>query len=215
MLKLWLETSNAAFQEMHYMRSMIAFAVLALPLAVTMPALAEDVAPGTTTAPAAEQPAAPAAEAPAADAPAPAAEAPAPAPEAPAPAAEAPAPAADPAPAPAAADAPAAQPETPAPEAAAADAPAYVGTWAEDAGQCGKPQDDADAPMSVAKDRFDQHEGHCEFKSINGSGNEWKVTAECTVEGDKQPYEFGMSVADDKLAMVDDAGTHIYSRCAK
>ncbi|MEQ1578367.1 MAG: hypothetical protein ABL894_12015 [Hyphomicrobium sp.] len=121
-------------------------------------------------------------------------------------------PAADPA-MPAASTAPpasdAAAPEAP----AAAPEPAYVGTWADDPAQCGNAQDNEDAPMTVAKDRFDQHEAHCEFKSVSGNGNEWKVTSECSVEGDKQIYEFGMSLADGKLSMLDDAGTHVYARC--
>ena len=101
----------------------------------------------------------------------------------------------------------------PAAEADASGEPAYAGTWAEDEAQCSKTQDVEDAPMVITKDRFDQHEAHCEFKSVSGNANEWKVTSECSVEGDKQTYEFGMSVADKKLAMVDDAGAHIYSRC--
>jgi hypothetical protein len=119
--------------------------------------------------------------------------APAPAADTPAPAADAPAPAADAAP--------------------AAGEPAYIGTWADDPAQCSKPQDSDDAPMVITKDRFDQHEAHCEFTSVNGNANEWKVSSKCSVEGDEQVYEFGMSVADKSLAMVDDAGTHIYSRC--
>lgn len=129
-------------------------------------------------------------------------------------------PAADPA-TPAASTAPAAseaaapqQATEVAPEAAtAASEPAYVGTWADDPAQCGNTQDSEDAPMTIAKDRFDQHEAHCEFKSVSGNGNEWKVTSECSVEGDKQIYEFGMSLADEKLSMLDDAGTHVYARC--
>ncbi len=130
---------------------------------------------------------------PAAEAPAPGAEAPVPTAEAPAPAAESPAPAAEAAP--------------PAGE------PAYIGTWADDPAQCSQPQDSEDAPMVITKERFDQHEAHCEFTSVSGNGNEWKVSSKCSVEGDEQVYEFGMSVADKSLAMVDDAGTHIYSRC--
>ncbi len=96
---------------------------------------------------------------------------------------------------------------------AAGKSTAYEGTWAEDPTQCGKEQDVEDAPMVMGRGRFDQHEAHCTFKSISGNANEWKVTAECSVEGDSQAYEFGMSVADKQLAMVDDAGTHIYARC--
>ncbi len=165
------------------MRSLYAAAVFSLALAISLPAVAEPA-----DAPAAPETAAPEAAAPAGKP----AEA-APAPEA-APAAEAPA-----------AEAPAA--------AAAAGEPAYIGTWADDPAQCSKAQDTEDAPMVISKDRFDQHEAHCEFTSVSGNGNEWKVTSKCSVEGDEQVYEFGMSVADKSLAMVDDAGTHIYAKC--
>lgn len=110
-----------------------------------------------------------------------------------------------------------AQTDTPAPDtaqaAAAASDPAYVGTWAENPGQCANAQDSEDAPMVFTKDRFDQHEAHCTFTRTSNNANEWKVTSECSVEGDSQVYEFGMSVADKQLAMVDDAGTHLYARC--
>lgn len=172
------------------MRSLIAVTFAAVSLAMVPLACAQT-----------DMPAAPSAE-PAADA-APAAEpAPAaaePAPEATAPAEAPAAPAAD------AAAAPAAAP--------AAGDPAYVGTWSEDGAQCGVAQDLENAPMVIAKDRFDQHEAHCTFKSVSGNGNEWKVSATCSVEGDEQPYDFGMSVADNNLAMVDDAGSHVYKRC--
>jgi nucleoid-associated protein YgaU len=169
------------------MRSLFAAAVFSLALTVSVPVMSVQIMAQTADAPAAPEAATPA-EAPAEAAPAPAPEA------APAPAAEAPA-----------AEAPAAT--------AAAGEPAYIGTWADNPDQCSKPQDVQDAPMIISKDRFDQHEAHCEFTSISGNGNEWKVTSKCTVEGDEQPYEFGMSVADKSLAMVDDAGTHVYAKC--
>ena len=96
---------------------------------------------------------------------------------------------------------------------AAAAEPAYVGTWSEDSAQCGVAQEMDNAPMVIAKDRFDQHEAHCEFTSVSGNGNEWKVSSKCSVEGDEQAYDFGMSLADDKLTMLDDAGSHVYTRC--
>ena len=107
-------------------------------------------------------------------------------------------------------------PDTPAPTVArepAAGGAAYAGTWADEPAQCAKAQDVEDAPMVVTKDRFDQHEAHCEFTSVSGNGNEWKVSSKCSVEGDEQAYDFGMSLADDKLTMLDDAGSHVYTRC--
>jgi hypothetical protein len=175
------------------MRSLFAAAVVSLALTFSVPVLAQtaDAPAPETAAPDAAMPAGKSTEtAPAAPAPEATQDA------APAPAAEAPA---------ATADAPAAT--------AAVGEPAYIGTWAEDSAQCSKPQDVQDAPMVISKDRFDQHEAHCEFTSISGNGNEWKVASKCSVEGDEQPYEFGMSVADKNLAMVDDAGSHVYTKC--
>lgn len=97
-------------------------------------------------------------------------------------------------------------------EAASAEA-AYAGTWADDAAQCVNAQDVEDAPMVISKDRFDQHEAHCEFTSVSGHGNEWKVSSKCSVQGDEQAYDFGMSLTGDKLTMIDDAGPHVYTRC--
>lgn len=97
--------------------------------------------------------------------------------------------------------------------AGAARDPAYVGTWAENPGQCAIAQDSEGAPMVFTKDRFDQHETHCTFKRMSNHANEWIVTSECSVEGDSQVYEFGMSVADKQLTMLDDIGTKLYMRC--
>ena len=101
----------------------------------------------------------------------------------------------------------------PAADASASAEPAYVGTWADNPEQCSKPQDDDDAPMIVAKNRFDQHEAHCEFTTVSANQDEWKVSAKCSVEGDEQPDDFGMSVAEKELTMIDDIGTQTYMRC--
>lgn len=115
-----------------------------------------------------------------------------------------------------AASTPATEAEAASAEAAAAAASAeaaYAGTWADDAAQCVNAQDVEDAPMVISKDRFDQHEAHCEFTSVSGHGNEWKVSSKCSVQGDEQAYDFGMSLTGDKLTMIDDAGPHVYTRC--
>ena len=110
-----------------------------------------------------------------------------------------------------------AQTDAPSPDrataAAAASVPAYIGTWAENPGQCANAQDSGDAPKVFTKDGFDQHETHCTFTRMSNHANEWIVTSKCSVEGDIQVYEFGMSVAGTQLTLLDDVGTRLYTRC--
>jgi len=96
---------------------------------------------------------------------------------------------------------------------ASADDPAYVGTWAGDLEQCKTPQEQQGAPMVIAKDRYDQHEAHCEFKSVEGTPPDWKINAECTVEGNPQPMEFAFTVSGDTLTIKDDTGTQDLLKC--
>ena len=94
-----------------------------------------------------------------------------------------------------------------------AEDPAYVGTWSGDLEQCKAPQDKQGAPMVIAKDRYDQHEAHCEFKSVEGAAPEWKITADCTVEGSTQAMEYAFTVSGDTLTITDDTGTQDLLKC--
>jgi len=96
---------------------------------------------------------------------------------------------------------------------ASADDPTYIGTWAGDLEQCKTPQEQPGAPMVIAKDRYDQHETHCEFKSVEGAAPDWKIAAECTVEGNAQPMEFAFTVSGDTLSIKDDTGTQDLLKC--
>jgi hypothetical protein len=96
---------------------------------------------------------------------------------------------------------------------AQAEDPAYVGTWSGDLEQCKAPQDKQGAPMIIAKDRYDQHEAHCEFKSVEGAAPEWKIKADCTVEGSTQAMEFAFTVSGDTLTITDDTGTQDLLKC--
>lgn len=96
---------------------------------------------------------------------------------------------------------------------ALAEDPAFVGTWSGDLEQCKAPQDKQGAPMIVTKDRYDQHEAHCEFKSVEGAAPEWKIKADCTVEGSAQPLEFAFTVSGDTLTITDDTGTQDLLKC--
>ncbi len=89
----------------------------------------------------------------------------------------------------------------------------FVGTWAYDLTQCKAAQDTADAPMIVTKSGYDQHETHCTFKSVEGTGPDWKVKAECTVEGDTQALDLALTVSGDTLTVGDEGGTRDLLRC--
>lgn len=90
----------------------------------------------------------------------------------------------------------------------------YEGTWASDLAQCKLPQEDLNAPLVISKDRYDQHEAHCTFKSVTpGSANEWKIASECTVEGAAEPYDFTLVVSGDTLTVSDDTGARDLLRC--
>ncbi|HRN87570.1 hypothetical protein [Hyphomicrobium sp.] len=92
-------------------------------------------------------------------------------------------------------------------------APSYVGTWASDLAQCKVPQERAEAPLILQEKRFDQYETHCTFNSADGAGDEWKVKANCQVEGDAQAYDFTLTVSGDTLTLTDDAGSQDLLRC--
>lgn len=99
---------------------------------------------------------------------------------------------------------------------ARADDPAYVGTWASDLAQCKVGQDRQEAPLVLSKDGYDQHETHCTFKSAEaaeGGENEWKISADCTVEGSAQPYDFTLIVSGDTLTVTDENGARDLLLC--
>lgn len=96
---------------------------------------------------------------------------------------------------------------------ARAETPSYVGTWASDIAQCKVEQDRAEAPLVMKEKRFDQHETHCTFKSISGENGDWKVKADCQIEGSAEPYDFMLTVSGDTLTVTDDTGSRDLLRC--
>ena len=92
------------------------------------------------------------------------------------------------------------------------DAP-YVGTWALDIANCNTPQDSQNAPLVIAKDRYDQHEVHCTFKSVDTKESDYKIAGDCTVEGNAQSYDFTLTVSGDTLTFTDEAGARDFLRC--
>ena len=92
------------------------------------------------------------------------------------------------------------------------DAP-YAGTWALDVSKCKVPQDSQDAPLIIAKDRYDQHEVHCTFKSVTPRDGDYKVAGDCQVEGNQQAYDFTLTVSGDTLTFTDEAGARDFLRC--
>jgi hypothetical protein len=94
----------------------------------------------------------------------------------------------------------------------AEDAP-YAGTWALEVGSCGAGQESQDAPLVIAKDRYDQHETHCTFKSVEEKDGDFKISADCTVEGSAQAHNLTLTVSGDTLTFGDEAGARDYLRC--
>ena len=92
------------------------------------------------------------------------------------------------------------------------DAP-YVGTWALDVATCKTPQESQDAPLVIAKDRYDQHEVHCTFKSVTPNDSDYRIAGDCVVEGNAQSYDFTLTVSGDTLTFTDEAGARDFLRC--
>ena len=81
------------------------------------------------------------------------------------------------------------------------DAP-YVGTWALDIANCETPQDSQDAPLVIAKDRYDQHEVHCTFKSVDAK--EATTRSPATARSKARPSrDFTLTVSGDTLTFTD------------
>jgi len=99
------------------------------------------------------------------------------------------------------------------PQNALAQTPAYVGTWAAQTHQCRLGQDTQDAPMIIRRNRYDQHETHCTFRSVHRQGSIWKIKAQCQVEGDRQDVDFSLQVAGNRLTFRDRYGARALRRC--
>jgi hypothetical protein len=91
--------------------------------------------------------------------------------------------------------------------------PGYVGTWASDLAQCKVEQDRQEAPLVMTENGYDQHETHCKFKSVDRADEQFKVKADCTVEGSDQPYDFTLTVSGDTLTLADENGSNDLLRC--
>lgn len=96
----------------------------------------------------------------------------------------------------------------------AADAPPFIGTWSLDPADCSAGQESENAPLVIGKERYDQHESHCAFKSVeNENDGDWKIAADCTVEGSSVPYDFTLTVSGDTLTFTDTGGPRDFLRC--
>jgi len=79
----------------------------------------------------------------------------------------------------------------------------FIGTWAADAAGCQIPQEQAGAPHVFAADRYDQHEAHCTFASVNQTApNAWRIEGACSVEGDEQTATWDLVVDGDTMTMA-------------
>lgn len=97
--------------------------------------------------------------------------------------------------------------------ASAADAPPFIGTWSLDPADCSAGQESENAPLVITKERYDQHESHCAFKSVENENGDWKIAADCTVEGSSIPYDFTLTVSGDTLTFADTGGPRDFLRC--
>jgi hypothetical protein len=96
---------------------------------------------------------------------------------------------------------------------APAPTPAYVGTWASKPAQCRLKQDSENAPLVMKRDRYDQHEAHCQFKSVRAQSPAWAVKAQCEVEGDLQDIDLVLQVTGTRLTIRDETGARTLERC--
>ena len=95
----------------------------------------------------------------------------------------------------------------------AADEPPFTGTWSLDPVDCSAGQESEKAPLVITKDRYDQHESHCAFKSVKNENGDWRIAADCTVEGSSIPYDFTLTVSGDTLTFTDTGGPRDFLRC--
>lgn len=85
--------------------------------------------------------------------------------------------------------------------------PAFVGTWGVDLAQCAVEQEYEQPPMILRADGYDQHEAHCEFDSVTETGpSQWRVSGQCSVEGDEQAIDYNLAVIDGNLVHWADGG---------
>ena len=89
----------------------------------------------------------------------------------------------------------------------------FVGTWSLDPTNCSAGQETQDAPLVITKDRYDQHESHCTFKSVEAKDSDWKITSDCMIEGSATPYDFALTVSGDTLTFTDSGGGRDFLRC--
>lgn len=89
----------------------------------------------------------------------------------------------------------------------------YAGTWGIDAEHCKVAQDQEGAPYVFRKDGYDQHEAHCNFKTVKRDGDAYKFTSECMVEGDMQSDDTVITVSGDTLIWGDGRGAPNLMRC--
>ena len=65
----------------------------------------------------------------------------------------------------------------------------------------------------MTKSGYDQHETHCRWKPTEGTDNQWKVKATCTIEGSESSHEFTLTVSGDTLTMGEEHGSNDLLRC--
>jgi hypothetical protein len=91
---------------------------------------------------------------------------------------------------------------------------AYVGKWASKPDQCQVDQSLENAPLVMARRRFDQYETHCEFTSVRPERASWRVQARCSLQGDRTTLRFTLLVEGNRLTIrYANGGATTYQRC--
>lgn len=92
------------------------------------------------------------------------------------------------------------------------DAP-FVGVWVIEPRNCGAPPADPNSPMEISNDGYDQHLTHCSFKSVDQQGGDYRIAAECDIDGTTQQSRFTLTVSGNTLTFTDETGARDFLRC--
>jgi hypothetical protein len=90
-----------------------------------------------------------------------------------------------------------------------------AGTWGPDASACSRRSAAKSGviPMTIARDAARAGEAACTFKSVQRSGNDWRVVAQCSDGRQRWTSQVKLSLAGKRLSWVSARGTQTYVRC--
>ena len=94
----------------------------------------------------------------------------------------------------------------------ASDAP-YVGVWVIELRNCGAPPSDPQSPIEITRDGYDHFKTHCTFRSVEPREGDFKISAECIVDGAASTSEIVLTVSGNTLTFTDEVRAQDYLRC--